>query len=103
MYTVYILFSQKLDRFYVGYTSDIQRRLEEHNRKKGKYTDTGIPWIVMYTEEYASKKDAMSREKFIKAKKSRAFIENLVSSDGSAFRLSGRVFRISGTESPENC
>ncbi|MBP5135682.1 MAG: GIY-YIG nuclease family protein [Paludibacteraceae bacterium] len=41
---VYILYSAKLDRYYVGSTDNIIRRLGEHNRKKGKYTDVGIPW-----------------------------------------------------------
>ncbi|HPT22655.1 MAG TPA: GIY-YIG nuclease family protein [Bacteroidales bacterium] len=39
MYTLYILYSESFDRFYVGYTNDIERRLSEHNRKKGKFTD----------------------------------------------------------------
>jgi len=39
MYTVYILFSESINNYYVGYTNDIDRRLGEHNRKKGKYTD----------------------------------------------------------------
>jgi putative endonuclease len=43
MFTVYILQSQSLNRYYVGYTNDLERRLTEHNRKKGKYTDSGIP------------------------------------------------------------
>ncbi len=91
MYTVYILYSQKLNRFYVGYTNNPDRRLSEHNRKKGKYTDNGIPWELVYTEVYENKKEASDREKFIKSKKSRFFIQNLVSSAGSAFRISGRV------------
>ena len=49
MFIVYILYSQKLDRFYVGYTNQLERRISEHNRKKRKYTDIGIPWAVVYT------------------------------------------------------
>ncbi|MDA3880621.1 MAG: GIY-YIG nuclease family protein [Prolixibacteraceae bacterium] len=45
MYTVYILYSEKIDQYYTGYTNNIDRRLSEHNRRKGKYTDRGIPWI----------------------------------------------------------
>ena len=44
MYTLYILFSKSLNKFYVGYTNDLNRRLSEHNRVKGKFTDSGIPW-----------------------------------------------------------
>ena len=45
-YTVYILYSVLIDKFYVGYTNNIERRLKEHNRRKGKYTDRGIPWVL---------------------------------------------------------
>ena len=82
MYTLYILYSQTLDKFYVGYTNDPVRRLSEHNRIKGKFTDRGIPWEILYTEQYASKLDAMKREKYIKAQKSRFYIENLIRSAG---------------------
>ena len=78
MFTVYILYSKSIDRYYVGYTNDIQRRLSEHNRPKHKYTDAGIPWILVYSEVFDSKKDAMLREKFIKAQKSKHFIATLV-------------------------
>jgi len=76
MFTVYILQSQSLDRYSVGFTNDLARRLEEHNRKKGKYTDSGIPWQLVYHEIFSTKMEAMDREKFIKLKKSRIFIES---------------------------
>ena len=82
MYTLYILYSQTLDKFYVGYTNDPFRRLSEHNRIEGKFTDRGIPWEIVYTEKYASKLEAMKREKYIKAQKSRSYIENLCRSAG---------------------
>jgi putative endonuclease len=78
MYTLYILHSKSVDRYYVGFTNDLERRLSEHNRIKAKYTDIGIPWSVVYTESFNSKKDAMNREKFIKSKKSRKFIIELI-------------------------
>jgi putative endonuclease len=79
MFTVYVLHSQSLNRYYVGFTNDLERRLTEHNRKKGKYTDSAIPWELVYHETYSSKTEAMNREKFIKGKKSRTFIEFLIS------------------------
>jgi putative endonuclease len=78
MFTVYILYSKSFDRYYVGYTNDIERRISEHNRKKHKFTDAGIPWILVHSENFISKKEAMMREKFIKAQKSKQFIINLV-------------------------
>ena len=76
-YYVYILYSSSIDKYYVGHTNDINRRLSEHNRIKGKFTDKGIPWKLFYTEEYLEKISAENREKEIKAKKSRKYIESL--------------------------
>ena len=78
-YTTYILYSSKLDKYYIGYTNDIDRRLEEHNRKKGKYTDTGIPWQMVYSESFDSAEEAHQRELEIKKKKSRKYIVWLIS------------------------
>ena len=80
MFTLYILYSNSLDRYYVGYTNDLARRLSEHNRKKGKYTDSGIPWVVVHTEFYSSKGQAMDRESCIKSKKSKSYIMKLINS-----------------------
>ena len=82
MFTAYILYSEKMDRFYVGFTNNIDRRIAEHNRKKGKYTDRGIPWKIVYTETYPSKIEAQDREKFIKSRKSREYIEGLINPGG---------------------
>jgi len=82
MYTVYILYSSKTDRYYIGYTNDLERRIGEHNRRKGKFTDRGIPWGIVYTEQYASKDEAAQRETFIKSRKSRQFIYELISNSG---------------------
>jgi putative endonuclease len=78
MYSVYILYSESSDRYYIGYTNNLNRRIAEHNRKKGKFTDTGIPWKLVHSEPYFSKKKAMAREKFIKSKKSKSFILELL-------------------------
>jgi len=45
---------------------------------KHKYTDAGIPWVLIYSETYITKKEAMQRERFIKLKKSKQFIIDLV-------------------------
>jgi putative endonuclease len=78
MYHVYILYSNKIDRFYTGYTNNLERRFAEHNRKKGKYTDMGIPWQIVYTEQFENIEDAKNREADIKAHKSRLYIEELL-------------------------
>ena len=77
-FIVYILYSESSDKYYAGCTNDIKRRLSEHNRVKGKYTDRGIPWTLVYSERYPSRGLAESREAEIKSKKSRIFIERLI-------------------------
>ena len=79
MYKVYIIYSKIIDKYYVGYTNEIDRRIKEHNRVKGKFTDRGIPWEIVYTEIFDDKNDAIKREAEIKAKKSRIYIESLIS------------------------
>ncbi len=78
MYSLYILYSPSIDRFYTGISNDVPRRLARHNKGGQKYTTRGIPWVLKYTEEYPNRQEAQMRERFIKKKKSRLFIETLL-------------------------
>ncbi len=78
----YILYSQKLNKYYVGSTSDLERRFDEHNRGKEKFTRTGIPWILVYKEAFENLKEARRREIYIKKQKSRKYVESLIRSAG---------------------
>ena len=78
MYYIYILYSEIYDRFYVGSAEDISSRFERHNKGMVKATKPYIPWLMLYFEEYSSRSEAMKREKEIKNKKSRKYIEWLV-------------------------
>jgi len=70
MYVVYILYSEKPDCCYIGFTGDsITERLKKHLASHKGFTRSGTDWKVVYTEEYSNKKDAMLREKKIKAGK----------------------------------
>ncbi len=63
---VYIIQSQKDRTFYKGYTTDYARRLESHNMGQSRYTSGKLPWVLVYVEICASKKDALIREKKLK-------------------------------------
>lgn len=79
MFYVYIIYSSKTDRFYTGYTDeDVPLRVQRHNLGWTKSTKTGIPWNLVYTESYPLKADALIREREIKKKKSRKYIEFLI-------------------------
>jgi putative endonuclease len=78
MFTVYILHSKSLDRYYVGHTANMKDRIKRHNSGRSKSTKAGIPWKLMYTETFTTKASAYQRELEIKAKKSRKYIEQLL-------------------------
>ena len=80
MFLVYIIYSISLDKYYVGYTGDnIIERIRRHNSKtKTGFTSKASDWDLVYSEEFLTKTDALKREKEIKAKKSRKYIEWLI-------------------------
>jgi putative endonuclease len=79
---VYIIYSEITNKYYVGHTDDLERRLTEHNTSQTRYTQTGKPWVLKYTETFESRSQATQREREIKGKKSRKYIEALISSAG---------------------
>ena len=79
MFTVYVLYSEKYDKLYIGYTSDLKKRLLSHNElaRKG-WTVKYRPWKLIYSEELIDKSTAMNREKELKSHKGRDFIRSLI-------------------------
>ena len=55
MFIVYILKSKQSGNYYIGHTSDIINRLEQHNAGKGKSTRNKGPWKLVYKEEFETK------------------------------------------------
>jgi len=66
MFYVYILQSIKDRSLYKGTTSDLKRRLKEHNSGKGFYTSQHYPYKLIYYEAYLLKSDAEARERYLK-------------------------------------
>ena len=62
MYYVYLLQSKKDNTTYIGYTSDLKKRLTEHNQGKTKSIKHKIPYGLIYYEAYFNKTDARKRE-----------------------------------------
>jgi putative endonuclease len=75
---VYILQSDSTRRFYVGSTSDIEKRLGYHNAGKCRSTRKRGPWRIVHTEPFETRGEALIREQHIKAMKSRGYIEDLL-------------------------
>jgi putative endonuclease len=78
MFIVYILYSSHVDQYYVGHTQNIEDRLSRHNSGRSLSTKKGKPWILVYTETFETRSEAMLREKAIKQMKSRTYIEQLI-------------------------
>jgi len=87
-YYIYILYSKKLDKYYTGYCEDISTRLTKHNFGSTPSTKPGIPWIMVYYEQYDTKTEAIKREREIKNKKSRKYIKYLIDKFPSEVRIS---------------
>ena len=67
MYYVYILISEKDQKFYIGSTSDLKRRMSEHNYGKVTSTKNRLPLKLICYEAYPSKIIAQRREKYLKS------------------------------------
>ena len=66
-YYVYMLKSRSIKPVtYVGYTNNLKKRINLHNLGKGAKFTRGRKWILIYKEKYKSKKEAISREYYIK-------------------------------------
>ena len=77
-YFVYVLFSTKSSKYYVGYTSDFAKRLAEHNRGKVSATKAYLPYSLAHLEEFPDKRVARLRELFLKTGKGRVVLNKLV-------------------------
>jgi putative endonuclease len=75
MYTVYVLFSEKFKKIYIGMTSNMEERFRSHNElsKKG-WTKNFRPWVIVHKEFFDSKSNAFKREKQLKSAVGREFI-----------------------------
>ncbi len=72
---VYILFSEKDDEFYIGYTQNLKERLREHNAGKNFSTKSRLPLFLIYTETCLDEEDAKRRESYLKTSQGRRFLK----------------------------
>ncbi|WP_394805226.1 GIY-YIG nuclease family protein [Kordiimonas aquimaris] len=56
----------KTSKTYVGWTNDLDKRLAAHNAGTGAKSTRGRQWVILYTEEFKNRSDAMSREWHLK-------------------------------------
>ncbi|MEK7580482.1 MAG: GIY-YIG nuclease family protein [Patescibacteria group bacterium] len=65
-YYIYLLQSLKNDTLYIGFTENLRKRLQEHNRGLNFSTKPFKPWKLIHYEAYLNEKDARRREKYLK-------------------------------------
>ena len=83
MYYVYILRSLKDNKYYTGYTNNLERRLQDHNRGKSESVRHGGPFELIHSEEYTTKIEAIQREIQIKKYKGGQALKRLLTKTNS--------------------
>ncbi|MFZ5940125.1 MAG: GIY-YIG nuclease family protein [Bacteroidota bacterium] len=68
---VYILQSGKDGRFYIGQTSNLEQRLDDHNKGHSRYTRNFTPWELKYFKRCQTRSEAIALERKLKGLKSR--------------------------------
>jgi putative endonuclease len=77
-YFIYILYSPEFKRTYVGQTNNLQNRLSYHNAGKVRSTKAYAPWVMIHTESYNTRSDAMNREKWFKSSQGRKLLKRIL-------------------------
>jgi len=76
----YVLQSSKDLNFYVGYTNNLVKRIEEHNKGKVPSTKNRVPLKLIYWKGCLNQQDATRREKYLKTSWGKRFIKNRLKS-----------------------
>lgn len=79
MYYIYILKSGTDERFYTGFSGNLKKRLEDHNKGSVDSTKNRRPLELIYYEAYKEKSDALKREKFLKTTKGKLQLRKQIS------------------------
>jgi putative endonuclease len=74
MYYVYLLHSAKDKGFYIGFSTDLKKRLSQHRRGASFATKSRGPWKLINYEAYTEREDAEGRERFLKSGSERRFL-----------------------------
>jgi putative endonuclease len=70
MFYTYILYSPAIKKFYIGNTSNLEQRVYYHNNNRSSFTKNKGPWMLVYSEEYETRREALIRERELKSWKS---------------------------------
>ena len=65
LYFIYVLRNPQ-DRLYVGFTTDLERRLRQHQEGEGRWTHSRGPWELFHLEGFTTREEALRRERNLK-------------------------------------
>ncbi|MBK8041558.1 MAG: GIY-YIG nuclease family protein [Haliscomenobacter sp.] len=92
MWYVYILFSKKLNGYYIGQSGDVALRLRYHNElSEHSYTSRYRPWELRRAYGFNTRREAILAERYIKGRKSRNFVEWLLEKEDAVSWLQSRI------------
>jgi putative endonuclease len=75
MYYTYIIETLNGKHRFIGHCRNLKSQLNQHNSRNVKATRDNRPWIIIYSEKFKNKNDAISREKYFKSISGQKWIE----------------------------
>ena len=75
MHYVYVLRSVRDGAFYIGYSANLRKRFEQHEKGASLATSYRGPWKLIYCEAYLNQSDALGRERYLKSGAGRRFLK----------------------------
>ena len=75
MHYVYVIRSLKDSGFYIGYSVNLRKRIQEHKERFSFATSFRGPWRLIYYEAYLNQEDALGRERYLKSGSGRRFLK----------------------------
>lgn len=82
MHYLYFLWSEKLQKIYIGETTNLIQRIEYHNAGKQRYTSKGVPWKPIAYVEFKDRTEALAEEKRLKKCKNREYYKKYLLEKG---------------------
>ncbi len=81
MFYVYIIYSKKYKRLYIGQNTNVKRRFIEHNNGKVRSTKAYVPYEIVYEEKHETRLAARRREEYFKTTSGRRVVKNLLKAE----------------------
>ena len=89
MFYTYVLLSLKDNKYYIGYTSDLRKRIKEHFSGKSFATKSRLPFKLIFYEAFENKEDTLRREKYFKTNSGKKTLKLMLRSHNSSSEKSG--------------